>query len=338
MKNIRMVLAGTLVAGLSLATAGAAHAYSAGQVSSFFADGTPNAPQGCMQASGGCHGTVNGPQVPGPAAPTVTLTGPTSVAPGTGPYTYTLTVTSNDASEGHAGLNVHDTCNPAGNCGAFSNPGSGTFLKLNALPAPGTGRNEITHTGPVAMLKSTPATFTFQWSPPPGAFGSVTLIGWGNAVNATSDGVPTNPAGAGGDNANIATLVVSDASASDDTGFVPDSKGTAGCEDKLAGNLSGLAACLIKCQIKQADAELKAPGSSAEETCETTCQGKFHAAALKEVDTPVTAITTPAGKAPKVNCPVCISQNEQAALAAQVTAIVEQMNGQIYCSGITPLP
>src|SRR5262245_53635583 len=100
--------------------------------------------------SGGCNlchstGTV----------PVVTLTGPTTVGPGS-TNVYTLTVT-NPGTQTHAGLNVSALS------GVFTTGGPSA---MNTQTLNGTGgRAEITHSAPKAGV-SRVTTLTFHWTAP----------------------------------------------------------------------------------------------------------------------------------------------------------------------------
>lgn len=128
-----------------------------------------------MFGCNGCHA--------GGAAPTVGITGPTTLAPGaTG--TYILSI-SEVALQHRGGLNIGATA------GMFSTggPNSGSTQLIG---------NEITHTAPKAG-NGTDVLFSFQWTAPL-VFTSATLRGWGNAVNFTNTSA--------GDLAAYTTLVV----------------------------------------------------------------------------------------------------------------------------------
>ncbi len=102
----------------------------------------------------------------GGSAPTVQITGPTSVLPGD-TQTYTVTV-SEIGSQHRAGLDFGATAGTL----AVGGPNSGG-TKLAG--------GEITHTGAKAG-NGTVVTFSFQWTAP-ASFSSETIRGWGNAVN-----------------------------------------------------------------------------------------------------------------------------------------------------------
>jgi hypothetical protein len=120
--------------------------------------------------------------------PTVTLSGPATVAPGS-TNEYTLQVFQT-ASQNKAGLNVSALSGMLATGGANS-------AKTQVLSGTG-GRAEVTHTSAKAAVGGV-VTFSFLWTAP-ASFSSVTLNAWGNAVN----GNGTNS----GDAANIDSLVV----------------------------------------------------------------------------------------------------------------------------------
>lgn len=132
-----------------------AAASSGGRVSNTY-DGT----QGCNQ----CHN--------GGSVPTVELTGPASVAPGT-QHELTFTVSAM-GSQTHAGLNAFAPS------GTFATGGSNSTGTQTAV---GTGgRLEITHTAP-KMNSAGTTTFSMLWTAPATAFSSVTISAWGNSVD-----------------------------------------------------------------------------------------------------------------------------------------------------------
>ncbi len=110
----------------------------------------------------------------GGITPTVTLSGPTLVAPSS-INDYTLTITAN-GSQTLGGLNVSSALGVLGLGGADS---------ANTQTLNGTGgRAEITHTA-AKLASGGLVTFTFQWTAP-ASFNSATLLGWGNNVNGNS--------------------------------------------------------------------------------------------------------------------------------------------------------
>lgn len=115
---------------------------------------------GCNQ----CHS--------GGAVPVVNLSGPTAVEQGA-TSEYTLTI-HQIGSQGRGGLNLSAAS------GVLSVGGSNSAMTktLNAA-----GRAEITHTGSKGAVGSV-VTFSFLWTAP-NAPATVTLNGWGNAVNGT---------------------------------------------------------------------------------------------------------------------------------------------------------
>jgi hypothetical protein len=124
----------------------------------------------------------------GGVVPTVTLGGPTTVAPGT-TNTYTLTITGGQSTEG--GLDV------SASSGALSvNPGESGMQLLNS---------EITHTAPrPAQGFPRRVLWSFDWTAP-AAPGSATLYGAGNSTNGAQ--------GSNGDAPAITTLQVTVAGA-----------------------------------------------------------------------------------------------------------------------------
>jgi len=129
----------------------------------------------------------------GGQTPTVTLTGPTSVVPGT-TNIYTLTI-NNPASQQNGGLNV------SAPSGTFSTGGADS-ANTKTLLNPSTGRLELTHSGPKAAVSGV-TTFSLQWTAP-SSFTSVTLTGWGNAVDGSGTSL--------GDAAAMSALAISAAS------------------------------------------------------------------------------------------------------------------------------
>ena len=118
----------------------------------------------------------------------------------------------------------------------------------------------------------------------------------------------------------------------EDSGFVPPDTKTGKCEDLVAGSLKKLFACIMKCQIKQADAALNGQ-SFDEEACEQgtgkpiSCRAAYDKATSK-----LLALKTPI-------CPPCLNTAAtQGHLADLVTTFIEDNNGQVYCAGTTPLP
>jgi hypothetical protein len=129
-----------------------AHAYSMGVTTLDFDS------SGCNQ----CHF--------GGLAPTVQLSGPMLVAPGsTNEYTLQVGAVGN---QNKAGLNVSATA------GVLTTGGSDS---ASTQVLNGTGnRNEITQVSPKLAVNGT-VTFTFLWTAPES--GSAVLTAWGNAVN-----------------------------------------------------------------------------------------------------------------------------------------------------------
>jgi parallel beta-helix repeat protein len=150
-------LAGALALALCITAlgAGTARAFSSGITTTTFGN------TGCPL----CHS--------GGTVPSVSLTGPTVVDPGS-TNEYTLTITSVPAQT-HAGLNVSA---PEG----VLSVGGGASANTQTLPGPGPENlAEITHTAPKPTVWDI-VSFSFQWTAPV-SFTSVTLSAWGNAVN-----------------------------------------------------------------------------------------------------------------------------------------------------------
>jgi hypothetical protein len=157
-----------------------------------------------------CHG--------GGTAPTVTISGPTSVSPGELAL-YTLTISGGQEVAG--GFNV------SAENGIISTAGGGTQIISG----------EITHTAPKPVNASNDVVFQFNWTAPntPGEF---TLYGSGNSVNLSN--------GNQGDRATSNTLdvTVEAGQASGDIYFSLDGSGTLvglpyGPEDVMVYNPSG---------------------------------------------------------------------------------------------------
>ena len=104
----------------------------------------------------------------------VSISGPTSVAPGSiNDYTMIVTDLSVPANQLFAGLNVFA---PDGTLAVGGTQSANTQLLSG----------EITHTSPKAQGGSGWVEFSFQWTAPL-TFTSVTLEGWGNAVDLNSN-------------------------------------------------------------------------------------------------------------------------------------------------------
>lgn len=148
--HTRAILTLTLIA---LALPGLASAFSSGVSSISF----PDPVTGCNNAA--CH--------KGGVAPSVTLTGPTSVLPSS-VNEYTLEIFE-VGSQDHGGLNV------AAPAGVFSVGGANSAMTKILL-------GDITHTTRKPMAGGS-VLFSFLWEAP-ASNGPVTLRGWGNAVDA----------------------------------------------------------------------------------------------------------------------------------------------------------
>ncbi len=140
----------------------------------------PNPTDGCNF----CHN--------GGTAPLVSISGPTSVAAGsTNEYTMIITDMSMPAGQPFGGLNVSALD------GTFAVGGSQSASTQVLF-------GEITHTAPKAQGGSGSVEFSFLWTAPL-TFTSVTLEGWGNAVDFNSN--------ISGDRATMTSLEVFNASA-----------------------------------------------------------------------------------------------------------------------------
>jgi hypothetical protein len=104
-------------------------------------------------------------------------------------------------------------------------------------------------------------------------------------------------------------------------GFIPPDKVTSKCEDKVSKNVAKLAACVLKCQIKEADTALKAKPPFDVIGCKQACRAKY--------DTLAGANT---------NCPSCQDATAQSALADGVASFITAKNAPLYCAGSTALP
>ncbi len=151
----RFVLIALAVA-CAVAQPAASRAFSTGIPSTVFG------PSGCPL----CHS--------GGVAPSVLLSGPTTVAPGsTADYTLTIFGTP---PQTHGGFNVSANGGTLSTGGPFA-AGTQTISGLAGL-------GEITHTTPKQGDVMDIIEFSFKWTAPPTFLGTVTLRGWGNNVNA----------------------------------------------------------------------------------------------------------------------------------------------------------
>ena len=165
----RILLCG-VAAALILGHPTASAAYSTGIASTDF-DGS-----GCPK----CHA--------GGTTPSVVLSGPTVVPPGT-TADYTLTIYDTSPTQNFGG------CNVAASAGTLSTGGP---FALDTQAIIGLlGLVEITHTAPEQGDFLNEIEFSFRWTAPDN-FTTATLRGWGNAVN--HNGLPS------GDAASLATL------------------------------------------------------------------------------------------------------------------------------------
>ena len=165
----RVVLCGLAVA-LVLGRAAASSAYSGGIASTVF-EGI-----GCPQ----CHS--------GGTTPSVVLSGPTVVPPGS-TADYTLTIFDTNPAQNFGGFNVAASAGTLSTGGAFALD-TRTIVGLLGLV-------EITHAAPEQGDFLNEIEFSFRWTAPDN-FTAATLRGWGNAVN--HNGLPS------GDAASLATL------------------------------------------------------------------------------------------------------------------------------------
>jgi hypothetical protein len=171
-------LAAAVICAVIVFRVGTAWGYSGGIASSGF----PIPSLGCNF----CHS--------GGSTPTVTLTGPTAVAPNS-TNEYVLTVLEIGMQD-HAGLNVSSVLGSLSTGGVFS---TNTRLITEAIG----GRDEITHSSPKQAIGGM-IEFSFLWTAP-GSFTNTTLTAWGNAVD--------NGLGTSGDNASSASLEIFQAAA-----------------------------------------------------------------------------------------------------------------------------
>ncbi len=154
--HVRARLARATVLALALGLPSAALGLSGGVPSTIFASTGCNA----------CH--------TGGIAPTVVLSGPTTVDPGA-TVNYTLTLLSNDAGQDYGGFNVRAGGGVLNTGGPFS-AGTETIVGTGGL-------TEITQSAPKKTDLLNQVDFGFRWTAPVGFVGSVTLTGWGNAVD-----------------------------------------------------------------------------------------------------------------------------------------------------------
>jgi hypothetical protein len=96
-----------------------------------------------------------------------------------------------------------------------------------------------------------------------------------------------------------------------DTGFVPNDKATAKCEDGAAKNAGKLTTAIGKCHVKASDNGFKVKPFD-EEACEVAAKGKYDAAAAK-----------------LTSCPVCLNHG---ALRDLVENLLDSNNGDAYCA------
>ena len=103
------------------------------------------------------------------------------------------------------------------------------------------------------------------------------------------------------------------------------------CEDTVSRHISTLTACSTGCQIKQADNARRGTHFD-EDACE---QGTGKPVSCRAAYDKATATLL---GLKKPICPLCLGGAAQTALADSVMSFIDQINGQIYCAGTTPLP
>ena len=120
-------------------------------------------------------------------------------------------------------------------------------------------------------------------------------------------------------------------------GFVPPDKNASACEDKVSANLSTLTGCLVKCQIRQADAIVANTSFDQDACIQTTCRAAYDKTSTAELGKKATVcLDSQQVKAPI--CPACLDTDTQGALADRVLSFVRSLDGQVYCSGAAALP
>ena len=117
----------------------------------------------------------------------------------------------------------------------------------------------------------------------------------------------------------------------DDGGFVPPNANTRTCEDAATGHLKKFVGCHTKCQIGLVNHAFKGQPFD-EDACEEgsgkpiSCRATYDKATAKLL-----------GRMPPI-CPACLSATVQGSLADTAMTSLDQLIGQIYCAGTTPLP
>ena len=115
----------------------------------------------------------------------------------------------------------------------------------------------------------------------------------------------------------------------DDPGFVPSTKAANKCEDAVEKMRGKLAACIVKCRTKLADAIFKGKMFDVQ-ACE---QGLGKPASCRALYDKSSAVLLG-----KPGCPSCLQAAAQSAIADGVIDFVHQNRGLIYCAGTTLLP
>lgn len=113
----------------------------------------------------------------------------------------------------------------------------------------------------------------------------------------------------------------------DDTGFVPRNAAVASCEGSISRALKRYAACLVKCDRKQASALAGGTtfdANACKFTKPTSCRSAYNLASTNALLVG--------------GCPACLDATAQAAAADAVAGFVAGIRSSIYCAGTTPLP
>jgi VCBS repeat protein len=112
----------------------------------------------------------------------------------------------------------------------------------------------------------------------------------------------------------------------DTGGVVPPNRQIGRCENRVAKNMARLMGCQAKCHIKQAVSALQGM-SFDEEACE---EGATHScrAAYNKASATILA---------RGYCPCCLDAPAQSSIADHATNVLDQINGQVYCAGSSPL-
>lgn len=112
-----------------------------------------------------------------------------------------------------------------------------------------------------------------------------------------------------------------------DTGFVPRNASVASCAGSVATALRKYAACIVRCDLKQARA-LAHGGSFDANACKLT-----DPASCRAVYDARSANVLLAG-----GCPACLDAIAQGAAADDVTDFVAEIRSSTFCAGTVPLP